>query len=314
MSALITGITGFAGSHLAEFLLTKKEIVGGTYILENLENVERIKSRIRLWRCDLSDFSQVSQLLKNYRPTEIYHLAGFSSVGKSFDRPVETHRQNFNTSLNLLEAARRLKLNCRILMVSSSEVYGRVPASRQPIKETEPLNPISPYGVSKAVSDQLAYQYFLHYRMEIIRVRAFNHIGPRQAPGFVIPDFASQLARIAQGKQEPVIRAGNLQVKRDFTDVRDVVRGYYLLMKKGKAGQAYNLACQKAYSLKEILKLLQKISSVKVRIVANPSRRPNDIPLLLGDIAKLKKQTGWCPTIEIERTLRDTFHYWMERI
>jgi GDP-4-dehydro-6-deoxy-D-mannose reductase len=314
MSVLITGITGFAGSHLAEYLLAQGGKIWGTYLLEDFENVTSFQTKLKLVRCDITDLAQIREVLSQCRPRFIYHLAGFSSVGRSFADPLLSFRQNIIGTQNLLESVRQLSLKPKTLIVSSAEIYGQVPKESQPIKENQPLQPISPYGVSKAISDLLSHQYFLHYQLPVIRVRAFNHIGPRQSAGFVIPDFLSQVARIHLGLQEPTLRVGNLQVKRDFTDVRDMVRGYHLLLQKGKPGEIYHLSSSKAYSLKEVLRIILRFTPIKIKISANPTWRPTDIPLLIGNSSKARRLTGWRPTIALEKSLEDAFGYWLSQL
>lgn len=314
MPVLITGLTGFAGSHLAEYLLTHGEKVWGTFLLEDFENVKSFQTKINLVKCDITDMAQIREVLSKCQPREIYHLAGFSSVGKSFADPLFSFRHNIIGTQNLLESVRQLNLKPRILIVSSAEIYGQVPRKLQPIRENQPLQPISPYGVSKAISDLLSRQYFLHYRLQVIRVRAFNHIGPRQSAGFVIPDFLSQVAKIHLGLQKPTLRVGNLHVRRDFTDVRDIVRGYHLLLQQGKPGEVYHLSSGKAYSLKEVLKRILRFTPIKVKISASPTRRPSDIPLLIGNSSKARRLTGWRSTIALEKSLEDAFGYWLNQI
>ncbi|OGC76578.1 MAG: hypothetical protein A2Z27_00640 [candidate division Zixibacteria bacterium RBG_16_50_21] len=314
MSVLITGITGFAGSHLAEYLLSHKERIGGTYLVDDFENVSAFQSRLSLVKCNLDLYSGVLDLLKKIKPSQIYHLAATSSVGRSFSQPEEAYRNNFSATINVLEAVRQLSLRTRILISGSAEIYGRVPAKDLPLKENQLLKPVSPYGLSKAMCDLLAYQYWLHYDIEVIRVRAFNHIGPRQSPGFVIPDFVSQVAKIQLGLQEPVLQVGNLSAKRDFTDVRDIVRGYHLLMQKGKAGEAYHLSSGRAVSLREVVRMLQKLSHRRFTVISQQSkRRPQDIPILIGDNSKTRRVTGWKPKIDLRVTLGETLEYWTYR-
>src|SRR4030067_3224874 len=314
MPVLITGLTGFAGSHLAEYLLARGEKIWGTFLLEDFENVKSFQTKINLVKCDITDIAQIREVLSKCQPRGIYHLAGFSSVGKSFADPLLSFRQNIIGTQNWLESVRQLNLKPKILIVSSAEIYGQVSRKLQPIKENQPLQPISPYGVSKAITDLLSHQYFLHYQMPVIRVRAFNHIGPRQSAGFVIPDFISQVARIHLGLQEPTLRVGNLQVKRDFTDVRDIVRGYQLLLQKGKPGEVYHLSSGKAYSLKEVLGRILQFTPIKIKISASPKRRPSDIPLLIGSSNKARRLTGWRPTIALEKSLQDAFGYRLNQI
>lgn len=315
MKALITGIPGFVGSHLAELLVKKNTEVFGTCLAcESLENIESFKKMIKLYECDITDFDHLSKLVKKILPDQIYHLAAFSSVGKSFEKPLETIGINVRGTLYLLEILRNIKKKIRILVVSSADIYGKVKRSQLPIKETHSLVPVSPYGASKACGDLLAYQYFQSFGVQVIRARSFNHTGPRQSKGFVIPDFASQIAKIQLGLSKPLIKVGNLDAKRDLSDVRDVVWAYHLLLKKGKPGDAYNVCSGKAFRIKYLLNHLLKLTERKVRIVGGKTqKRPTDIPILLGDNTKIKKGVGWKPKISIEQTLEDTFKFWIHR-
>jgi GDP-4-dehydro-6-deoxy-D-mannose reductase len=199
-------------------------------------------------------------------------------------------------------------------VVGSSDVYGIVKPKETPIKEDRPLLPVSPYGVSKAAGDLLAYQYFKSYEIYAIRARSFNHTGPRQRTGFVIPDFASQIAKIEKGFSPPVLKTGNLSSHRDLSDVRDVVKAYISLMGKGKAGEAYNICSQKAYSIEHLLNILCSLSKKRIRAEKDRKRnRPAEIPILLGSNAKIRKATRWMPMIPIEKTLEDTLDYWRKR-
>jgi GDP-4-dehydro-6-deoxy-D-mannose reductase len=209
---------------------------------------------------------------------------------------------------------RKIGLKCRIQLACSSEEYGMVHPDEIPIKETNPLRPLSPYGVSKVGQDLLGYQYFMSYGMDIVRTRGFNHEGPRRAPVFVMSDFAKQIIDIERGKKPPVLYVGNLDAKRDFSDVRDVVRGYWLSLEKGKPGEVYNICQEKCWSIREVLDSLLAITKVKIRVETDPARlRPSDVMLLLGDCSKFRADTGWKPTISFDQTLRDTLAYWRER-
>ncbi len=313
MAVLVTGIAGFVGSHLAELLLEKKEKVVGLYWNSNLENIEHIKNKLNLIKCDVSNFKQIQEIIKKIKPKEIYHLAAISSVGKSFSEPIFTFKVNFGGTQNILEALRRLNLKARILITNSADMYGKVTSKNLPIKENQPLNPISPYAVSKTCGDIWSEQYFKIYKIPVIRSRAFNHTGPRQALGFVIPDFASQVAKIDLNLQEAVLKVGDLSSKRDISDVRDIVLGYYLLMKKGKPGEAYNLGSGKVYSLKKVLDSLVSLSSRKIKIQIDKTRlRKIDIPVLQADTTKIKKEISWKTQIPLEKTLKDTYNFWRE--
>jgi GDP-4-dehydro-6-deoxy-D-mannose reductase len=314
MRVLITGIAGFAGSYLAELLLSKGYSVFGTVEKGDVcKNVCHLKKKLKLIECDLTNFASVKKVLQKVKPEEIYHLAGFSSVGGSFFNPFLVFQTNFYASLNLLECARLLKIDSKILLVASSDIYGKVKPNQIPIREETSLAPVSPYGTSKAGVDLLAYQYFCSYGLKTIRVRAFNHIGPRQNKGFVVPDFCFQIAKIEKGMQKPVIKVGELSFIRDFTDVRDMVKGYYLLMKKGRAGEVYNLCSGKGYRIKFILDHLLSLSSKKIEVKKGVNqKRPTDIPILIGDNKKVKSKIGWLPKISIEKSLEDTLNYWRE--
>lgn len=316
MKALITGIPGFVGSHLCELLVEKNIEVFGTYLEgESLENLKSVKKNIVLFECDITDFDSLSKLVKKILPDQIYHLAGFSSVGKSFENPLETIGINVRGTLYLLEILRNLKKKIKILNVSSADIYGKVKRNQLPIKETHSLVPVSPYGASKACGDLLAYQYFQSFGVQVIRARSFNHTGPRQAKGFVVPDFASQVAKIELSLSKPKITVGNLDAKRDISDVRDVVLAYYLLLKKGKPGDAYNVCSGKAFRINYLLNYLLKLTKRKVSIVQGKTqKRPTDIPILLGDNTKIKKGVGWKQKITIEKTLEDTLKFWIHRI
>ena len=315
MKVLITGIAGFVGSHLAELLLKWGEEVFGICLPdESLENIRGIKKELHLTNCDITDFDRLSSVVKRTNPDEIYHLAALSSVGKSFSHPVDVIGVNIRGTLYLLETLRNMRKKVRILIVGSSDMYGVVKPKDIPITEEKPLLPVSPYGSSKAASDLLAYQFFKSYGVQAIRARAFNHAGPRQGIGFVVPDFASQIAKIEAGILPPVMKVGNLSSKRDISDVRDIVRGYRLLMKKGKAGKAYNICSGEAYSIKSVLKILVSLSKKKIKVKTDEKKnRPAEIPILMGDNSRTKRVTGWKPKISIAKTLEDTLNFWRRR-
>lgn len=315
MKVLITGIAGFVGSHLAELLVKKGNQVFGTCLAcESLENILQIRSSLHLSDCDITEFGPLARLVKRIRPDRIYHLAAQSSVGRSFSHPVETIESNVRGTLYLLEIARNLKKRVRILVVGSSDVYGKISPREVPISEERHLRPISPYGASKAACDLLAYQYFKSYGVQVIRARAFNHTGPRQQAGFVIPDFASQIAQIEAGLLPPMLKVGNLSAKRDLSDVRDVVRAYLALMARGQAGDAYNISSQKAYKIRNVLRTLLSLSKEKITVrVDEGKNRPAEIPILMGNNSKIRKATGWKLRIPIEKTLKDTLNFWRRR-
>ena len=317
MKVLITGITGFVGSHLAEHLLSKKNIaVHGIERWRSKEdNIQQIKEKIRLHYCDIRDASSVHEVIRKVRPDRIFHLAAQSFVFSSWMAPAETLTTNIIGELNIFEAVRELGLHPRIQIAGSSEEYGVVMKSELPVKETNPLRPLSPYGVSKVGQDLLGYQYHQSYGLHIIRTRAFNHTGPRRGEVFATSNFAKQIAMIEKGLQEPTLHVGNLTPRRDFTDVRDVVKAYWLALEKGKKGEVYNICSGKDYSILEVLTLLLKFSKVKPKIKQDPKRmRPSDVMRLLGSNAKFRRLTGWKPEIPFRKTLEDLLNYWRERV
>jgi len=314
---LITGITGFVGSHLAEYLLSlgEHEIFGIYRWRSRMENISHLLNKVSLLECDLKDAVSTREVIRKIRPDGIFHLAAQSYVPMSWIAPQETLTTNIISQLNIFEAVRAENLDCRIQIAGSSEEYGKVFPDEVPIKETNPLRPLSPYGVSKVAQDLLGYQYFMSYGMKIVRTRAFNHEGPRRGEVFVTSNFCKQIAEIEKGKREPVVYVGNLEAVRDFTDVRDTVRAYYLVLTKGKPGEVYNICTGKGYKIKEILDILLSLTKVKVEVKVDPKRlRPSDVTLLLGDPTKIKNELGWEPKIPIEKTLKDLLDYWRERV
>lgn len=311
---LITGITGFAGSYLAEYLISKKKYsVAGTYLFDDsLINVNKIKDKIDLLKIELSRKENVFKLVKDEAPSLIFHLAALTSPFDSFKNPAETLMNNISLQINLLEAVREFNLfKTRILIVSSADIYGLVKKENLPINEQTPLTPTSPYSVSKIAQDFLGLTYFLSYNLKIIRVRPFNHIGPRQSPQFVVSSFAKQIAEIEKGKRKPILRVGNLEAKRDFTNVKDMVRAYKAIMEKGKFGDVYNIGSGTSYKISDILDKLVSMSSSKIKIEKEEGLlRPSDNPELVCDATKFVKLTGWKPEISIEETLKDTLDYW----
>ncbi len=313
---LVTGVTGFAGSHLVDYMLTRNdcEIFGIQRWRSPLENVEHIKDKFTLVECDLRDASSTRDTLERIRPDWIFHLAAQSFVPTSWSAPTESLTTNVLGELNLFEAVRRIGLTCRIQLACSSEEYGMVFPDELPIKETNPLRPLSPYAVSKVAQDMLGYQYWMSWKVDCVRTRGFNHEGPRRGPVFVASDFAKQIADIEKGRKEPVLHVGNLEAKRDFTDVRDMVRGYWLALEKCEPGEVYNLCSGKAYSIQQVLDLLLGMTKARIEVRQDRLRlRPSDVPVLLGDRTKFTKATGWEPTIPFEQTLRDMLDFWRAR-
>jgi GDP-4-dehydro-6-deoxy-D-mannose reductase len=314
--ALITGITGFAGSHLAELLLSEGfEVAGIARWRSKTDGLAPIFHHLRLIEADLLDLHSLQKALIEIRPDYIYHLAAQSYVPASWTSPSVTLEINVVGSANLFEAVRNAQIDPVIQIACSSEEYGMVKPDECPIKETNQLRPLSPYGVSKLAMDYLGYQYFRSYGLKIIRTRGFNHTGPRRGPVFAESSFAKQIAEIEKGKTEPVVKVGNLEAKRDYTDVRDMVRGYYLATLKGEPGEVYNICSGKAVKIKEVLDRLIAQSKVKIKVVQDPARmRPSDVQILLGDNHKFRKQTGWAPKIPLEQTLTDLLNYWRQEV
>jgi len=313
MKALITGVTGFAGSYLAEHLLSKGYAVSGTYLTDDsLINVATIKEKINLIKADLSLEKNVSGIVEKVSPTAIFHLAALTSPADSFKNPTETLNNNISLQVNILEAVRKFNLlNTKILIVSSADVYGQVIKENLPITEKTPLRPTNPYSVSKIAQDFLGLSYFLAYKLKAIRVRPFNHIGPRQSPKFAVSSFAKQIAEIEKGKKEAYLSVGNLQAKRDFTNVKDMVKAYVLAVEKGIDGEVYNIGSGVSYKMSDILNQLILMSTAKIEIRSDKALfRPGDDPELICDNSKFKKLTGWEPQISLSATLKETLDYW----
>jgi len=317
MKVLVTGVTGFAGSHLVDYILAEKpgtEITGIQRWRSRTENIEHFADKIRLVECDLRDASSVRDVLDEERPDWIFHLAAQSFVPTSWTAPTESLVTNIIGQLNIFEAVKKLGIKPRIQLACSSEEYGLVLENELPIKETNPLRPLSPYAVSKVGQDMLGYQYWMSFRIPVVRTRGFNHEGPRRGPVFVCSDFAKQIADIEKGRRPPVVRVGNLTARRDFTDVRDVVRAYWLALEKGEPGEVYNIASGRAWTIREMLDLLLSLSKSKIKVEEDPARmRPSDVPVLLGDSSKFRDRTGWSPSIPFEKTIADLLAYWRER-
>ncbi len=319
MKVLITGITGFAGSHLAEYLLAhhkEVEIYGTRRWRSPMTNLDPdVARKIHFHECDLRDSSNVLQLLDTIRPDRIVHLAAQSFVQTSWTAPNETLTSNVIGQLNILEAVKKLGIRPRIQIAGSSEEYGLVHENELPIKETNPLRPLSPYAVSKVAQDLLGIQYFYSYKIPVIVTRGFNHTGPRRGEVFAESSFAKQIAAAEIGLHPPVIEVGNLSAKRDYTDVRDMVRAYWLALEHGEAGQTYNISSGKIYSIREVLDLLLNFSTTKMKIEQRPDRmRPSDVPVLLGDNQKFCKVSRWEPVIPFPKTLEDLLSFWRAQL
>jgi GDP-4-dehydro-6-deoxy-D-mannose reductase len=314
---LVTGVTGFAGSHLVDHLLTRRdcEIHGIWRWRSRTENIEHLKpGDITLHECDLRDATSTYDVVARVKPDWIFHLAAQSFVPTSWVAPTESLTTNILAQVNLFEAVRRLGLKCRIQLACSSEEYGMVLPDEVPIKETNPLRPLSPYAVSKVTQDMLGYQYWMSWMVDSVRTRGFNHEGPRRGPVFVASDFAKQIADIEKGRRPPVLNVGNLEAKRDFTDVRDMVKAYVLALEKCEPGEVYNICRGRCWSIREVLDLLLARTKSKIEVRQDPARlRPSDVPILLGDNTKFVRATGWRPEIPFERTLEDMLEHWRSR-
>jgi len=316
LKCLVTGITGFAGSHLAEYLLSRGdcEVHGTMRWRSRTENITQLGSRIATHICDIRDATSTYELIRDLKPDRIYHLAAQSFVPMSWVAPAETFTTNVIGQTNIFEAIRAVGCPTRVQLACSSEEYGMVLPAEAPIKETNPLRPLSPYAVSKVAQDLMGYQYHQSYGMHIIRTRGFNHTGPRRGDVFVTSNFAKQIVDIERGRQAPVIHVGNLNAVRDFTDVRDTVVGYFLALERGKPGDVYNVATGKGYKISEMLDILLSFSTVKIETRPDPKRmRPSDVELLIGDATKLRTETGWEPKYRFEQTMKDLLDFWRSR-
>lgn len=299
MRALVTGAGGFVGAHLVR------------HLQEQGDEVVRLERRED--GVDITDAEAITDAVVAAKPEAIYHLAGAADVGGSWAEPRATFLANALGTLNVLEAARAAGAE-RVLAVSSADVYGRVSEDELPIREDQPLRPVSPYAASKVAADALAQQAWLGHGLPVIRVRAFNHLGPGQSDRFVAPSLAARIARNERdgGDEVPI---GNLTPRRDVTDVRDVVRAYRLLMEVGEPGAVYNICSGHAVSVEHIAKTLLGMAARPMRLVVDPSlQRPVDIPVLVGDNSALRRTTGWEPTIPLEQTLADVLTDWRARL
>lgn len=308
MKVLITGVDGFVGKHLSEYLLEKGYEVYGTTISDNYEN-----NKIKVYKMDLLDKKNVNNIINEVKPNKIFHLAGQSAVGLSWENPTLTMDININGTLNLLETIRANLVETKILIVGSSDQYGIIKPESIPVNENHPQNPQSPYGISKKTQEDLCRLYAKAYEMNIIMVRPFNHIGSGQGKNFVVPDFTSKIVEIEKGAT-PVLKVGNLDTYRDFTDVKDIIRAYELLLKNGKIGEVYNVGSGKEIKVSEILEKLLKMSTKKIKVEIDKEKfRPVDVPIIVCDNRKIREDTGWKPEISIDTTLKEILEYWRSK-
>ena len=299
-----------AGSHLCDLLIRRRYSVHGTIRRPQADPRAELSAQVVTYRVDLLDRDAVEALVHEVRPHWVFHLAALSSPAASWDDPGGTIATNASLEANLLGALVRLDPMPRVLVVGSGDEYGR-PAGRRRLDENTPLRPLTPYGVSKVAQDLLALQYHLSHGLPAVRVRPFNHAGPRQAPQYAIASFAQQIARIELGKQPPVLKVGNLQARRDFTDVRDIARAYLLAVAKGKPGEVYNLGSGSASRLRDVLARLLTMTRAKVALEVDPGRaRMAEADVYFCDARRFQRLTGWRPRIALDRTLRDTLNYW----
>ncbi len=317
MRVLITGVTGFVGSHMAEYCLSLGSDVYGTRRWRSpMDNIDGIADRLELVECELTDESSVFSAVSEASPDYIIHLAAQSYVPSSFIAPRDTLETNIIGTLNLLEAVRRTNIDPVIHICSSSEVYGQVEPDEVPITEENPLRPQSPYAIGKVGEDLLAYQYFRCYGMKTIRTRAFTHTGPRRGPVFVASAFARQIAKVEKGKRPQVVKVGNLDSIRTWLDVRDIVRAYWLCVEKCAPGEVYNIGGTTTRSVGEMLEFLLSLSPYggKIKVEEDPELlRPSDVTLQIPSVEKFRIATGWEPQIPFEQTMRDLLDYWRER-
>jgi GDP-4-dehydro-6-deoxy-D-mannose reductase len=317
VKALVTGLGGFVGSHLARHLLQADTTVTGTTFCppdQYPHLAALIDAGVQAQHVELTDERAVHKLLDQTRPDFIYHLAAQSFVPESFDNPWQTLGNNIHAQLNILHSMVKLNLDARVLVIGSSEEYGPVSPDDIPVNEGQPLRPANPYSVSKVAQDMLGLQYHLSHNLAVIRVRPFNHIGPGQSSRFVAPAFASQIAAIEKGAQEPVLYVGSLEARRDFTDVRDMVRAYRDVLTLGEPGAVYNIGSGQARSVRELLDILLHMTDAPIEVQTDPTRiRPVEVPIVVCDASKLRATTGWQPAYTFEQTLADILEEWRAR-
>ncbi len=316
MKVLITGITGFAGTHLATYLAKVGGVeVAGLDLQAPAKKVAAGLKHATIHCCDLADAGRVQKVIGQERPDAVVHLAARAQVAGAWEDAVAIMETNVVCTQSLLQALHQAAPAARVLLVSSSEVYGKVPPEQMPIREDSPMKPNNPYSASKAAVEFIGLEYFYAFGAAVIIARPFNHIGPGQRGNFVVPALASQIAEIEAGLKEPVLKVGRLDSERDFTDVRDIVRAYWLLIQKGEPGLAYNIASGTRHKIKEILDTLLKLSEIRPS-VEHPRElmRPSDTPVVIGDSSRLRTLDDWRPQIPIETSLRDALDYWRRAV
>jgi GDP-4-dehydro-6-deoxy-D-mannose reductase len=307
MRVLVTGGTGFVGQHLVRLLQERTCTVFSTYLVKPSSPIPGAE----LLAGDIRNQDQVLQVVRYAKPQHIYHLSALSSVVKSYEGARQVWETNVWGAMNLLDAVREAAPQARVLLVGSSQCYGQVASRRLPVAEDERLAPASPYAASKAAAEMLATQFFHSCGLQVIRARPFNHTGPGQSAEFVCSDLARQVAEIEFGLRSPVLRIGNIRVERDFSDVRDVVRAYELLLHHGAAGDVYNVASGRGVSIAEIVKHLQSYCPRPFKVDVEQKRvRSGEVPKMYGNNRKLRRATGWKPAYSLAQTLRDLYEFW----
>lgn len=312
---IITGITGFAGSHLMDYLLehTDYEVYGIKRVNSSLRNIHHALDKITLLDADLLDETSLINVLQKVKPDQIYHLGALSWVSPSWDMPAIYMQTNAVGTINLFEAMRVTGCQARVLTSATPEEFGDVPQELLPITEETRIKPINPYAASKVAQDMVCITYHASYGMDIVRTRAFNHEGARRDKHGAIASFAYQIARIEHGLQEPIIKVGNLSATRNFTDVRDTVRAYYLAMEKGVSGELYLIGTDQIYTMEQVLHMLIAVSSKadEIKIEVDPARvRPTELMTFIGDYSKFKNMSGWEIQYPLQETLESVLEYW----
>lgn len=315
---LITGADGFVAGHLLPHLLeveNNSQVFGMVWREAPRDSWPEVHPRLQILPGELGDAQGITEIVEQARPEIILHLAAASSVAQSWDDPEPAYRANILGQLHLLEAARSMKVIPTVVIASSAEVYGRDGHDGSPISEQAPLRPLSPYAVTKAAQDLQAGQYHAAFGMPTIRLRLFNHTGPGRPPHFVASSFAKQLAEIERGLREPVLHVGNLNVARDFTDVRDIARAWRLAALSGQPGETYNVCSGRPTPIRKILDILLEKTTVKVEIQTDPTLlRTGEIESLYGDSSLFSEATGWQPEIPLEQTLGDLLQWWRKAV
>lgn len=312
MRILITGITGFIGGHLAEAMLQEQghTIVGISRQAVWPAALAHLQGRCTLVSADLLDQKTCLPVIADLKPDWVFHLAGFASPNKSFEKPDQCWQDNVQATRLLYDAIAQSGVRPRILFTSTSQVYGEPAVSNQPVDEYAVLKPTSPYAASKAAADLMSFQYSVRPKLDVMRVRLFTQIGPRQSTDYFSARFAQQIAAIEQGKQKPVIETGDLSGYRDLTDIRDVVRAFRLLMNYGQSGEVYNAGHGETWQVRDVLNQLRQLASVHFDVVSKNDNRPVETMITRANPAKLQHATGWKPNISLAQTLKDVLDYW----